>query len=145
MLCSTLVWSGWPRWKCLLFLMSGFCGCDCNIPIRFGICQRFWGLSCLCCELVDGFLYYDARNPDVLLANSLLPVGVFLVCVRGCISGIQGVVDVIAAVTTCPGRLRKYISSLWWEAYKNLATALPIVLMLPSAVHLVEVLPADLI
>ena len=46
------------------------------------------------------------------LVNSLLPVGVFLVCVRCCISGIQGVVDVIAAVTTYPGRLLKYILSL---------------------------------
>lgn len=37
----------------------------CNILIRFGICQRFLGLSCPCCELVDGFLYYHTCSPDV--------------------------------------------------------------------------------
>ena len=39
------------------------------------------------------------------LASTLLPVGVFLVCVRGCISDIQDMVDVVAAVTTSPGSI----------------------------------------
>lgn len=83
MLCSALVWSGWPRWKCLLFLMSGFCGCDCNILIRFGIYQRFWGLSCLCCELVDGFLYYDTRSPDVVFSEHPATCGSFFSLCQG--------------------------------------------------------------
>jgi hypothetical protein len=39
------------------------------------------------------------------LVCALLPVGIFLVCVRGCISGIQGVVDFLASVTTSPGQI----------------------------------------
>lgn len=55
----------------------------CNILIRFGICQSFWGLSFPFSEHVGGFLYNDIGSPDVVFSKHPATYGSFFSLYQG--------------------------------------------------------------
>jgi len=115
----------------------------CSILVRSGICQRFWGLSCLFSEHVGGFLYHDTGSPDVVFSKHPATYGSFFSLCQGLYFWHSRCGWYHSSCNHFSWKTFKMRFIIVIEAYKNLATALQNVLMLPLLVHHVEVLPVS--
>jgi len=142
-ICSALLWLAKmevPPLPCVWFLWLWLH--ICNILVRSGICQRFWGLSCLFSEHVGGFLYHDTGSPDVFSKHPAT-YGSFLSLCQGLYFWHSRCGWCHSSCNHFSWKTFKMRLIIVIEAYKNLATALQNVLMLPFLVHHVEVLPVS--